>query len=317
MRTTVLASLAGCAVLSLSAPAASQNLFADPLYGTLTLSGGFTPDPASVQVQAGGPDSATPLGPGCEGYINNSAPDVRLEFQPGERPLFLYVEAETDTTLAVNLPNGQWVCNDDSQGLNPGLVVQPAMPGQYDIWVGTFEQIGTAPATLFVSEISGHQGGAVVGGVDAGSDWGAGGGYGEGSAGAPDIMAAPLFGTLDLSGGFTPDPATVEVEAGGSDMADGLGPNCTGYINNAAPDVRLNFEAGQLPLFIYAQSEVDTTLVVNLPDGRWMCNDDSSGLNPGITVEPAASGQYDIWIGTFEETEPAPATLFISELSGG
>ena len=165
MRTTVFACMAGCAVLSLSAPAASQNIFADPLYGTLTLSGGFAPDPATVQVQAGGADSATPLGPGCVGYINNSAPDVRLEFQAGQRPLFISVESQSDTTLAVNLPNGQWVCNDDSQGLNPGLVVQPAMSGQYDIWVGTYEQTGTSPATLLVSEISAHQGAAGGGGA--------------------------------------------------------------------------------------------------------------------------------------------------------
>lgn len=310
------------AALSFSVAAGAQNISASPLYGTLNLSGGFTPDPASVQVQAGGADSAGHLGPGCAGYINNAAPDVRLNFQAGQRPLYLYVESQADTTLAVNLPNGQWVCNDDSQGLNPGLTLQPAMSGQYDIWIGTYEQTGAQPATLYVSELSGQQqpgGGSAGSGVAPGGSPGGspGGAPGGTPGGAPDVMANPLFGTLNLSGGFTPDPATVQVQAGGSNSADGLGPNCTGYINNTAPDVRLNFQAGQLPLYIYVQSQADTTLVVNLPNGQWLCNDDAQGLNPGLTVQPAMSGQYDIWVGTYQQTGTPPATLFISEVSGG
>ena len=43
-----------------------------------------------------------------------------------------------------------------------------------------------------------------------------------------------------------------------------------------APDYRLNYQAGgNWPLHIFAQSDSDTTLAVNGPDGTWYCDDDS------------------------------------------
>jgi hypothetical protein len=300
-----LASVAGLAALSLAAGAAAQNISADPLYGTVNLDSGFTPDPHTVDVRAGGPDSADHLGPGCTGFINNARPDVRLNFTAGQLPLNLYVTSQADTTLAVNLPNGQWVCNDDSHGFDPLVSLQSPMSGQYDIWVGTFQQTGTPPATLHISELA--------------PQWqGAGTGTGTGTGGVqPDLMADPLYETLNLTSGFTPDPATVQVQAGGPNSADHLGPACTGYINAERPDVRLNFTADSLPLYIYVESQADTTLAVNLPNGQWVCNDDSVGLDAGIELQSPMSGQYDIWVGTFQQTGTPPATLNVSELSGG
>ena len=102
--------------------------FADSRYSTLNLSGGFMHDPATVQVQAGGADSASPLGPGCAVFINNNAPDVRLNFQAGQLPLFIYAQSQADTTLVVNLHNGLWMCNDDSRVST--LVLRSSQPCQ-------------------------------------------------------------------------------------------------------------------------------------------------------------------------------------------
>jgi len=295
-----LASAAGLAVLSLTAAAAAQNLAADPLYGTVTLTTGFVPDPVTVEVQAGGPDSASNLGPGCTGYIMNAQPDVRLNYTAGPQyPLNLYVISQADTTLAVNLPNGQWVCNDDANQFNPLVSLQQPESGQYDIWIGTFQPGATPPATLYISELS--------------PQWQAA----AGPAVQPDVMADPLYGTMNLTAGFTPDPQQMEVLAGGPNSADPLGPACRGYINAMQPDARLNFEAGRLPLYIYVRSQADTTLAVNLPNGQWVCNDDSQGLNPAVPVQPAMSGQYDIWVGTYSPGPTPPATLYVSELSAG
>lgn len=133
------------------------------------------------------------------------------------------------------------------------------------------------------------------------------------AAGAQDISATPAFGTVNLEGGFTPDPHTTELIAGGSIQVEGQGAGCTGYIASA-PDVDLMFVAGQLPLNIYVTSEEDTTLVINLPDGSWYCNDDANGFNPAAAFASPQSGLYNIWVGTYDADSNAAATLKISEL---
>jgi hypothetical protein len=122
-----------------------------------------------------------------------------------------------------------------------------------------------------------------------------------GLAAAQDWSLQPTFGTVNLNSGFTPDPYTVAITAGG-------------MIANA-PDFRLNFSAGSLPLYISAYSSADTTLVVNGPDGSWYCNDDTNGLDPALAWGSPQSGQYDIWIGTYgTNSDLASSTLHISEL---
>jgi len=134
-------------------------------------------------------------------------------------------------------------------------------------------------------------------------------------ASAQNFNANPSYGTVNLRTGFTPDPHVVAVRSGGNIDASSISGNCRGFIANA-PDVRLNFQAGSLPLIISAASSADTTLVINGPDGRWYCDDDggANGLNPGIRFDNAQSGRYEIWIGTYGNRSLQPAQLHISEL---
>ena len=130
---------------------------------------------------------------------------------------------------------------------------------------------------------------------------------------AQNINADPNFTTVSLSGGFTPDPYVTSVVSGGGIDASNLGNGCGGSISNA-PDVRLNFSAGSLPLIISANSANDTTLVVNAPDGQWYCDDDSgNGLNPSVRFNKVQSGRYEIWLGTYGSGNHS-ATLSISEI---
>lgn len=129
---------------------------------------------------------------------------------------------------------------------------------------------------------------------------------------AQNFNLQPAFGTLALSAGFMPDPRHVDLTAGGRIPADRLGRDCAGTIAEA-PDVRLNYTAGSFPLYLFATSRADVTLVVNLPDGSWICNDDFIGTDPGIVLTRPASGQYDIWVGVFSG-DTAPARLGISEV---
>jgi hypothetical protein len=135
-------------------------------------------------------------------------------------------------------------------------------------------------------------------------------------AAAQDFNADPNFGAIDLASGFTPDPQVIAVRSGGSLNAQSLSPSCRGFISNA-PDVRLNYDAGSLPLIISVASAADTTLVVNGPDGSWYCDDDGgvNGLNPMVRFNNPKPGRYEIWVGTYANASLQPAQLFISELT--
>lgn len=132
-------------------------------------------------------------------------------------------------------------------------------------------------------------------------------------ADAQDPSVKPNFGSTKLVSGFLPDPFKKELVAGG---------DLDVRINNVkmkitrAPDFQLFWTAGNggLPLAFYVQSKTDTTLLIHMPVGGYIADDDAGGnLNPLITLKNPPSGRYDIWVGTFSDT-PAPAVLNITEL---
>ncbi|MBS0384845.1 MAG: peptidase S1 [Proteobacteria bacterium] len=133
-------------------------------------------------------------------------------------------------------------------------------------------------------------------------------------AAAQNVDLDPSYGTTTLASGFRPDPFTVEVRAGGSIDAQSINPACKGFIASA-PDLRIIFSAGALPLIISAASDADTTLVVHGPEGGWYCDDNSgaNGRNPSLRFNHPQSGQYDIWIGAPAGDRLQAAELDISE----
>lgn len=92
--------------------------------------------PASLRVEAGGPDRNPIPGSGCSGYITTGAPLATVEHGGG--PLSIWVMSDTDTTLLVSDPSGRWQCSDDAQGSNPAVTFGTAPAGTYAVWVGTF-----------------------------------------------------------------------------------------------------------------------------------------------------------------------------------
>jgi hypothetical protein len=128
---------------------------------------------------------------------------------------------------------------------------------------------------------------------------------------AQDLRLSPTYGTAYLVSGFVPDPHMVRVVAGGP-IHTTLG-GVSAYVANR-PDYRVMYTAGSFPLTFYVRSQADTTLLINLPDGTWIADDDSDGYpNPMIRLSNPPSGQYDIWVGTFGPNT-APAVLYVSEL---
>jgi S1-C subfamily serine protease len=129
---------------------------------------------------------------------------------------------------------------------------------------------------------------------------------------ALDVAAPPSYGTVQLSAGFIPDPHIVALTAGGPDRVPTHGAECVGFVNAAAPDLDLHYQAGDYRLFIHVDSRADTTLVINAPDGSWHCSDDALGLDPLVDFATPLAGLYSIWVGAFDRELPE-ALLYISE----
>lgn len=258
-------------------------------YGSVDLSAGFQPDPNRTYLTAGGGVNLNSLG--FHGYVAE-APDLDLYYDAGSFPLYIYVEdQDVDCVLLVNAPNGEWYFNDDGVGTStrPGIELRNPESGMYNIWVGTYGS-GMGDATLAISEL---------------------GFQGAGSAG-PDWSLDPSYGSLDLSSGFTNDPRTVELIAGGDIDLDSIG--YYGYVAEA-PDLDLYYSAGGFSLYIYVtQQDSDTVLLVNDPSGNWHFSDDAMGTRPGIEFSNPESGLYSIWVGTWG-SGMVDATVAISEIN--
>ena len=137
---------------------------------------------------------------------------------------------------------------------------------------------------------------------------------------APAVPAVPPaaalqsnFGTITLATGFTPDPHVAQGTSGGAINASTWNPTCSGWVSQTpdhifvAPTVFAN-------LRFLINSAQDTTLVIQKPDGTYLCADDTEGLNP-IVQGAFPPGTYKLWIGSYEQGASAAYRLGVTELS--
>lgn len=129
---------------------------------------------------------------------------------------------------------------------------------------------------------------------------------------AQDFSEPSNYGEVELSSGFEDDPHTVTLSAGGFvDLSSStIVDNCVGWVSEA-PDYQLTFRpdlSSALSLGFYTDSEVDTVILINDPQGNWHCNDDFNadselGLGPGLRFEEPLDGIYDVWVGVYNEDD--------------
>lgn len=229
----------------------------------------------------------------CGGYVT-SQPDFLIDWTPNaDGFLRMYALSGSDTTLVVQSPSGDFYCDDDSfNGMNPRIDFQESEAGEYAVWVGVFYSEERPGAAFGVtSDPAGTAGGSL------------------------DLDAEPGFGNIALEAGFMPDPEQILVMASGPvDSAAAIGGRCAGFVSSA-PNVVLDWDsADEGFLRIFVESEGDTTLVINGPDGEWYCDDDGHyALNPRVDFEAASPGEYSIWVGSFYQGEGLEATINITE----
>ena len=137
----------GLMALAAAAPAQAQT------FGSVRLNAGFTPDPYRTTITSGGNMQASNYFSNCTGWVANDV-DFGITYQAGSFDLTISASSNSDTTLLVRGPNGQFYCDDDSgPGLNPALTIRNPQSGSYSVWVGSYRQGEFAQATLSVSEL--------------------------------------------------------------------------------------------------------------------------------------------------------------------
>ncbi len=134
-------------------------------------------------------------------------------------------------------------------------------------------------------------------------------------ASAQSLTEEPYYGWVTLQGGFLPDPHTLDLTAGGATRIQVSASECNQGHASQRPDLNLTYEGnGKRTLYIYATSDKDTLLLVNLPNASWRCDDDGYGdLDPIVVIPNAKSGLYNIWVGTYGD-EMVRARLYVSEI---
>ncbi|MEI8259073.1 MAG: hypothetical protein WCJ30_25675, partial [Deltaproteobacteria bacterium] len=252
-------------------------------------------------------------------------------FVQGPMPFFrVWVSAGSDTTLLVRAPNGQIFCADDTWSTNPGVDIMGAMPGAYEVFVGSYAAGNTAPYTVGFSENRASTpaaGGAMAmpPGVIVQPNPGLGyavppqpvqpNGYPIQPGYAVPVPPPQLGygGGYPLATGFMPDPRMFSGLSGGSVSAQAVSPQCRGYIGQA-PNQAITLTTPFNFLRLWVRSQGDTTLVVRAPTGQIYCADDTYGINPGVDMTGLPPGTYQVFVGSYSPGARFPYELGATEM---
>jgi hypothetical protein len=134
------------------------------------------------------------------------------------------------------------------------------------------------------------------------------------TAGSATTTAQQKTGTafisINLEAGFPLDPFLVSVQGGGPAAASTFAQNCAGYVP-ANPTVTVDFKGKADVLRVFFHSDGDPTLVVQTPDGKFVCNDDTNRLilDPTVEISKPGPGHYDVWVGSAAAHDLVPGFL--------
>jgi hypothetical protein len=284
---------------------------------------GFPLDPFLVSLQGGGPLDASTVSDQCRGFVAE-APAVTVDYQGEADLLRAFFLSNGDTTLVVQTPDGDFLCNDDTHRLllDPSIVITAPVQGVYSVWVGSVAAQDLIPGFLVFTTR-----GSVTAGNLALTDL---------------VRRQPLPPTqplrqrqIDAGQRLAEALATVEdaeaLEAGGDDVtvevtADGDLPVpelltndalCSGLVS-LAPSYALDWSGETETLSLLVEADGDATLLVRTPDGSLLCSDDASAdtLNPLVVISEPAEGRYLVWVGRINPGEPVSGVLTVTETAG-
>ena len=111
---------------------------------------------------------------------------------------------------------------------------------------------------------------------------------------------------------FEPDPQRVRLSGETTIPAETLAPQCRGHVSEQ-PQLMLTYIESGLPLFFDASGS-GVTLVVETPSGDIQCTRQRTGTTgAALTVHPALTGSYRVWLSSRRPDSRVTANLSISE----
>ena len=286
---------------------------------TINPQAGFPLDPFLVSLQGGGPVDASTVAEQCSGWVAE-APAVTVNYQGEADLLRAFFVSDGDTTLVVQTPDGDFLCNDDAYPvlLDPSVEISKPVQGVYNVWVGSAAAQDLVPgflvftthenvtaANLALAELVQRPALPPVlpraAPVAPGSAW-------------PRRWQTLKSEALEAGG----DDVTVDVTADGNLPVPELltGDALCGGLVSLAPSYAFDWSGETETLSLYVEADGDTTLLVRTPDGSLLCGDDANGadnLNPLVVISEPAEGRYLVWVGRIDPSAPISGTLTITE----
>ncbi|MEZ4768257.1 MAG: hypothetical protein R2844_07515 [Caldilineales bacterium] len=288
---------------------------------TINPEAGFPLDPFLVSVQAGGPVTASTLSEACQGYISE-APIVTADYQGEADTLKVFFYSDSDTTIVVETPDGDYLCNDDTNGLllDPTVAISQPVTGTYSVWVGNSVPRGLAAGFLvFTTREDMSASKLALASLVKRNN-------------VPEVL--PLRDRFVRAGQNLQDAlaavdSPVEIEAGGDAITATVAPTgvlpapelqtddalCNGLVS-LTPDLAFDWSGDTDALSVFVEADADTTLLVVAPDGSVSCSDDSGeadNLNPLVTIEQPAEGRYLVWVGRLSPDSEPTGTLTVTD----
>ena len=308
---------AGAAVLPLAstvapsatpqpAVAVSATLSGDPARdlttATVTLQAGFIMDPYLLPVIGKSERAASEVQKGCNGFIS-ATPNVVVNWAGSTDQLGFFVYSDADAVLAVQQPDGSFLCNDDAglRTTDPLVKIVDPAPGVYKVYAGTATK--DAPALGFLAVTQTDLDDARLADLDLTSVLR--------RRERPKLLALPqldpqtlltgrraIFGSTELQAGFKP----VQVfAAGGGDIAafrmeDGK-LACAGFIS-PVPSYSFTWTGQSQGLRLFFEALKDSALAVVTPEQKVLCgmNAASANLNPVVDVPAPVAGRYQVYV---------------------
>lgn len=296
-------------------------------YLTVDLGGGFALDPFFVSVNGGGPVDASTFDDACMGWVSER-PVVQLNWSGTAAFAEAFIYSDHNPSLVIEAPDGSFICNDNTNDmlLDPTIEVANPVTGTYNIWIGNIDNQGLIPTVLVLTsraevntgtfdltnlvqrpairEVRLDAADAIPGLAEVQAEL-------ESALAevAPEIVIdaeTTITFTQVVSGGL---PGFVFPTAVGSPFS-----LCNGLIN---PDNAHFFTLGEEVdgLNIFAESNIDGTLILVGSDGLAYCTDESpdgANRNPQLMLEDLAPGTYAIGVGNVAPNGPAEAVVTIS-----
>lgn len=125
-----------------------------PVFGEALLDAGFGAHEAAVTGAGTEPALSFALDEAsCSGFIN-LIPSYRFTLAADAPALAVLFNGESDSTLIVRRPDGTFICNSNAAegNLNPAVLLENVLAGDYTVWVGTVNPNAVALGNLVISE---------------------------------------------------------------------------------------------------------------------------------------------------------------------